>query len=299
LEIKDSILDKESVVQTRWVINATGIWADTINKMFGIQTPYKHAFGKGVFIGLERSPHHKSHLIIETKEPEGCMAYLPWSHISLWGPTETRINSLDKAFQVNPSDIRFLINELNCHLAKPVSVEDIVSLRCGVRPLVVKNSFSETSQTFQISRKHLIYPNKDKRWISIYGGKLTSCILVAKSVAKILSKNVKPLKTPNFSLFLDLNPELLKFPKLSTKVLSARWCREKEMCWTLEDYLRRRTNISQWVRRGGLGLNNENECYLKELAKTFCGNDETGANIIVEQYKSKIKNEFDDVLRQV
>jgi hypothetical protein len=41
------------------------------------------------------------------------------------------------------------------------------------------------------------------------------------------------------------------------------------MCWTLEDYLRRRTNISQWVPRGGLGRDNENRDYLAKIASDF------------------------------
>ncbi len=299
LEIKDTILDKESVIKAKWVINATGVWTDTVNKMFGVETPYKHAFGKGVFIGLERDPQHQSHLIIETKEAEGCMGFLPWKHISLWGPNDTGINSLEKAFEVNPSDVQFLLQELNRHLAKPVSVEDIVSLRCGVRPLAVKRSYSKINQTVEISRKYVICRDKQIPWISIYGGKLTSCILVAKSVAKILGKNVKPLKDPNFSMSLNLNPESCEFPNLSTKFPTARWCAEKEMCWTLEDYLRRRTNISQWIRRGGLGAYNENAEFLTELARTFCDKDEDKAVSLVQNYKQKIETQFDEVLKYV
>jgi dTDP-4-amino-4,6-dideoxygalactose transaminase len=40
-------------------------------------------------------------------------------------------------------------------------------------------------------------------------------------------------------------------------VPSATWCRDHESCHTLADYLRRRTNIAQWLPRGGLGAHDE------------------------------------------
>ncbi len=68
---------------------------------------------------------------------------------------------------------------------------------------------------------------------------------------------------------------------------SARQCAENEMCWNLEDYLRRRTNISQWIARGGLGLQNENLPHLKNLAKIFCPNDESKADKTIDAYLQK------------
>lgn len=84
------------------------------------------------------------------------------------------------------------------------------------------------------------------------------------------------------------------FPGLEQEVPSARWCAERELCWTLEDYLRRRTNISQWVPRGGLGRENENAERLKKLAGVFSGS--TSAEDAVQEYRRKIKHEFDEIL---
>ena len=68
------------------------------------------------------------------------------------------------------------------------------------------------------------------------------------------------------------------------------------MCWSLEDYLRRRTNVSQWVARGGLGFQNENAQHLKMLARAFHGDDEGSVEAAVQAYEQKIEREFDDVL---
>ena len=50
----------------------------------------------------------------------------------------------------------------------------------------------------------------------------------------------------------------MQYPGISSHLPSARWCVEHEGCATLEDYLRRRTNIAQWVPRLGLGENDKN-----------------------------------------
>jgi glycerol-3-phosphate dehydrogenase len=302
LEINDSICGREISVKTKCVVNAAGVWTDNLNRGFGIDAPYKHVFGKGVFLGIKRPACHQSTLMIETKEDEGCLALIPWGQISLWGPTETRVKNLDEGFSATPADVRFLLKQLNRHLSKPVSTEDIVSLRCGVRPLPAKLSFSdEESDILSITRQYKTHADRALPWISIYGGKITSCGLMAKRVENLLKNYLSmPRAASRTSVSFDvLSPQLESFPNLAEKVPSARRCAEKEMCWNLEDYLRRRTNISQWIARGGLGQKDENLPHLKNLAKIFCPDDESKANKTIDAYRQKIKREFDEVLAEV
>ncbi|HLM00693.1 MAG TPA: FAD-dependent oxidoreductase, partial [Pyrinomonadaceae bacterium] len=300
LEIADSILQAETTATAKWIVNAAGTWTDCLNRRLNIESPYKHAFGKGVFIGIKRPPGHFSSLMIETRERDGCLALIPWGPVALWGPTETRVADAKEGFSVEPEDVRFLLRQLNRHLARPVSIEEIVSLRCGVRPIVVNRSFSETRHTAGVPREYRVHRDGARPWISVYGGKLTSSILLAESVAALL-RDCPPskVKSPNSTAFDQSppSPELKSFPGLDEKIPSARWCAEKEMCWNLEDYLRRRTNVSQWIGRGGLGFQNENSEYLAGLAAVFQpAGDETGAKAAARAYEQKIRREFDRVL---
>ena len=68
------------------------------------------------------------------------------------------------------------------------------------------------------------------------------------------------------------------------------------MCWTLEDYLRRRTNVSQWVTRGGLGRHDEHMPHIIRLAKCFAGDDDDVARKTVMDYRRKITDTFDRIL---
>ena len=44
------------------------VWADRVNGQFGIESPYKHAFSKGVFAGIKKATGHEVPLIFELGE---------------------------------------------------------------------------------------------------------------------------------------------------------------------------------------------------------------------------------------
>lgn len=299
LELLDRTDDREVTARARCVVNAAGVWTDRVNRSFGIETPYRHVFGKGVFIGLERHPRHRSRLMVETGSAEGCLAFVPWKSVALWGPTETRVADPEEGFGVRPEEVRFLLGELNRHLRKPATAEDIVSLRCGVRPLAVRNDVRNGADTRGIPRGYRVCGDTQRPWISIYGGKLTSCEAVARTVVRSLSGRLPRRDRRNFSLTLNLSPETETFPGVEEPFVSARWSHEREMCRTLEDYLRRRTNIAQWVRRGGLGRDDENLPVLNELALVFSDGDPERAEASVRRYRETVKRRFDSVLEAV
>lgn len=321
LEVNDLILQREMSVSARVVINAAGTWTDDLNQRFHINTPYKHAFGKGVFIAYRRDRQHNLPLMIETRDYQSCMSLIPWGPVSLWGPTETRVMNLEDGFRPEAADVTYLLKQLNSHLAAPLAPTDIVSIRCGVRPLVVRHSFSDDTNTFKVSRRHLVHADKQRPWISVYGGKLTSCMQLARAVRLQLSGRalgrrrsvVEPastsvtdaagnsrerdLRVDDSAAALKREIELQTFPGLEDPLPSARWCAAHEMCWSLDDYLRRRTNIAQWIPRGGLGAHDEHLEHLHTLATAF-HTPEKQARSTVSDYQRKINSEFDQVVAQ-
>ncbi len=92
------------------------------------------------------------------------------------------------------------------------------------------------------------------------------------------------------------DPEWAMYPTLAERLPSARWCAEHEMCWRLEDYLRRRTNIAQWMPRGGLGAQGEHRTHLVEIARAFSPNGDDSARDQVAAYERRMQECFDDVL---
>ncbi len=297
LQVTDRITGQACRLRARSVVNAAGVWTDRLNDKFGLQSPYKHVMSKGVFIGLNRDPRHQTPLIFDTRDHADGMSLIPWGPVSLWGPTETVVGDPGDGFSVQPEDVRILLDELNPHLVRPVTPKDIVSLRCGVRPLAVDNGFDGNCNALDLSRRHRIHRDEQLPWISVYGGKLTNCVALAERVARLLGRVMSPgpavKSMPAFQL---PQPRLDTFPNLSERIIAADWCARHEMCRTLDDYLRRRTNVAQWVPRGGLGKHNENESHLVGLAKAFCDHDEDAARKAVHAYRHQIEDGFDRTL---
>lgn len=299
LRLKDTLGDGEVCTKARCVINCAGVWADHVNQEFGIRTPYKHVMSKGVYIGLTREAEHQVPLIFEMEHEGDVITYLPWGPIALWGPTETMVDHIQTGYSVSEDDVRFLLDQAHRHLQHDVRKEDIVSLRCGVRPLVVRQSFHRDCYPLDISRMHKIVSDDERPWISLFGGKMTGCVETARKISAEILRWVPRRNAPVAPCTDEVRMELMSFPGLNERVPSAKWCLENELCVTLQDYLRRRTNISQWVAREGLGPNDEHLAEIEHIALTLNGNDQAKAQASVAQYRAQVAARFDSVIAHV
>ena len=90
--------------------------------------------------------------------------------------------------------------------------------------------------------------------------------------------------------------DLRHFPGIDQPVVSPAWSAEHELCCTLEDYLRRRTNIAQWIPRGGLGKNDAHAGTLKAFALEIAGGDAILGAQLFENYRRKIIDTLDPLL---
>ncbi|MBP1624020.1 MAG: glpD2 [Acidobacteria bacterium] len=223
-----------------------------------------------------------------------------WGPVALWGPTDTVSRDPESGFFADAGDIRTLLDELNRHTVRKSGPEDIIALRCGVRPLAVKRSYNSNGNTLGISRRHIIARDPHRTWISLYGGKLTSCMSLATEVGDMLEPVIAPGHPDPALLRREPSQDATEwFPGLEQPVLSVNSAVEAECCCTLEDYLRRRTNIAQWVPRHGLGRTGEHIRLLAGMAEHFPGVDGVRGAASLAAYQSRIEREFDQVLREV
>lgn len=277
-------------VRSTWIVNTAGIWADDVNDSLSLSTPYMHLRSKGVSLSFKRPPSHKDTLIFDTSSPaEEGMSLVPWGPVSVWGSTETLVERDVNGFAPSHEDIDFLLKTLNNHLASPITRADIISVRTGVRPIPIKKGKEFSEDPLLLSKKFIIHHDAPHQALSVYGGKITSALLIAESIKIFLNKAFPlPAKIPELS---PQNPETIK--AFGYSVTSPQWSKEHECASSLHDYLRRRTNISQWIPRGGFGKNNEHETTLKELSVLFHGGDENLATIELEKYKIQIETDYE------
>ena len=86
------------------------------------------------------------------------------------------------------------------------------------------------------------------------------------------------------------------FPGLQEQVPQVEWCVDNEFCCTLDDYLRRRTNISQWTPRQGLGFNDENLEYLRENSACLPVNGDKNHEFYLHEYRNSVQRKFDTLV---
>ena len=293
LQLHDKLHHIRAKWKARCVINVAGAATDSLNHLFDIESPYTHILSKGVSLVLARNPRHQAPAIYDS---EGTvMSYLPWGPVSIWGPTETLIKDPVQGWLVRSDDVQFLLGELRRHLPYPVNSQDIVNTRCGVRTLVSDTAISTNQLSHKLSRRARIHVDNARSWITLYGGNFTSAVLMAMQVRHALRKQSIWPSASRLSLPQQntATPESVYFPGLTEPVYSPRWCATYEMCWTLDDYLRRRTNIGQWVPRGGLGRDDEYMPDIERIAYALHPNNPAQAMDDIDAYCAHVLASFD------
>jgi glycerol-3-phosphate dehydrogenase len=294
LDLKDDIGGSHYPIRARMIVNCAGVWTDQVNAGFGIASPFRHVFSKGVYLGIPRAGQHRSHLFFDLGEHGDVISLVPWGPVSLWGPTETAVKDISAGAAASNEDVDFLLEHYAKRFREPIGRRDIISLRCGLRPLVVDSRYQGDRYPLDLSRRQEVFADAQQPWISCYGGKITGCTRMASSAMDLISKAVMPTGQMRTADEVALpEPEQMAFPGLSRPVVSAAWTARNESVCTLEDYLRRRTNIAQWIPRGGLGENDANVPLLQNIALQIAGGDAAAAQSSFASYREKVKHDFD------
>lgn len=297
LELTDILSGKGHKIQVAMVVNCAGVWTDQVNADFGIDSPFRHVMSKGVYLGLPRSSKHHSPLFFELGCQDDVITHMPWGPIALWGPTETSVQTIQEGFSATREDIDFLLEQYNLRYREPIGISDIISVRCGIRPLVVDKSYTLDRYPLDLSRRQEIVQHHDKPWISCYGGKLTGCMHMAEMALQRITKSVAATgEACGNTLDWEIHAQKTSFPGINQSVVSPAWSAEHERCCTLEDYLRRRTNIAQWIPRGGLGKDDAHIETLKRIALEIAGGQADLATQLLDNYRRKITSDLDRLL---
>lgn len=293
LDLLDRLHGHEATATVRFIVNAAGVWTDHVNNSLGIESPYRHELSKGVYLSIRRPKALHKILIFDTGENGDTLTLSPWGPVALCGPTETRVTQIHEGFQPTPDDVRSLLKSVNTNLKHRCEAEDIVSLRCGIRPLAVNRGFSKIVHPLELSRRHLVHHDRSRNAIAIYGGKLTSCGDMAEQVRSLLQPEL-PRRQPTSPRVLE-SPAMEAFPGIASPVHGAAWCRDHEHCHTLQDYLRRRTNIAQWIPRGGLGKHSEHLEALRAIAQVFSSEPK----VDLADYQALVSERHDAILSKI
>ncbi len=187
--LRDVVNGEILEVKSDLIINACGPFVDIQNNFSNMVTPHRHVYSKGIHLIVPKITDKKRILTFFADDGRLFFA-IPFENRTMIGTTDTRVSKPET--KINKDDRSFVLDNINkrLNLKKPLSDNDIISERCGVRPLVIKSDDVEnkTDEWTKLSRKHEIDVDFDRKHISIFGGKLTDCLNVGEEICKVVSQ---------------------------------------------------------------------------------------------------------------
>lgn len=185
--VKDQVGGEEFEVKSRVIINAAGAFVDRINGLSGVNTAYQHIFSKGIHLIVPRLTRQNRVLAFFADDGRLFFA-IPMANRTCIGTTDTPVQEPETG--VTDEDREFVLSNINARLdlAQPLTVKDIISERCGVRPLALKKGQRAHDDFLQMSRKHVVESVSEMKHISIFGGKLTDCLNIGNEMCAALRR---------------------------------------------------------------------------------------------------------------
>jgi len=269
VKANDEITGEEFNLNSKVVINATGVFADDIAKMDNPASKPSIKPSQGVHIVLDKSFLQSDSAIMIPKTSDGRVLFaIPWYNEVVVGTTDTPVDSVSMEPAALEKEINFILKTAELYLVKPPRREDVLCIYAGLRPLAANPDNPDSTK--EVSRRHKITLSPSGL-LSIIGGKWTTyrrmaeetinkaisegflakkeCITADLKLTGLPEKNsagrlhiygesyseIEKMISESPSLAIPLN---LKLPYTLAEII---WICRNEMPVTIEDILARRT----------------------------------------------------------
>ncbi|MFJ4487050.1 glycerol-3-phosphate dehydrogenase/oxidase [Streptomyces longwoodensis] len=199
--VRDELTGQEGEIRARAVINATGVWADTLAD------------------GIRIRPSRGTHLVLRSEQLGALPAGL---HIPVPGETnrfvlvlpqgdgrvyvgltdEPAEGAVPDVPEVPESDIGFLLDVLGSALDVPVGRDEVAGAFAGLRPLLDTSAAGGSpDRTSDISRRHAVITSPDGV-TTVVGGKLTTYRRMAQDAvdAAVTARGLHAAPSPTTGL---------------------------------------------------------------------------------------------------
>ncbi|MDA9660427.1 glycerol-3-phosphate dehydrogenase/oxidase [Flavobacteriaceae bacterium] len=267
LEAIESESEKKFLIKGKVIINATGVFSDSVIQMDKPEARPMIRPSQGVHIVLEKEFLEGPHAIMIPHTSDGRVLFaVPWHNHVVLGTTDTPIDETLEEPRPKDEEIDFILANAGQYMTKKPKRKDVKSVFAGLRPLAA-NQGSNT-ETKEISRHHKVNVSTSGL-ISLLGGKWTTYRKMAEDAINTASmvgglKDVKcrthKLKLSGYDENIDFDNPLHAYGSDATKItaqgtardnksLSSKfyitknlilWSIQKEMAIHLEDVLARR-----------------------------------------------------------
>ncbi len=157
-------------IPAKHVVSAAGVWTEEIESLTPTRDRAKVLASKGVHLLFPRSAiDGETGIALRTER--SILGIIPWDRYWIVGTTDTAWHEERRYPVPNKRDIKYLLEQANSVLKRPLQGDDILGTYAGLRPLVLPQG--ESSDTTKISRDHLVREVAPGLTV-VVGGKLTT-----------------------------------------------------------------------------------------------------------------------------
>jgi glycerol-3-phosphate dehydrogenase len=158
-------------IYSRTVINATGVFADSILQMDEPGAPKKISPSQGIHLVLDKEFLAGDSAIMIPKTADGRVLFaVPWHKKVVVGTTDTLVKKESLEPRALEEEIHFILDTAAQYLTKIPKRSDVKSVFAGLRPLAASRNGKSTKE---ISRSHKVLVSLSGL-ISTIGGKWTT-----------------------------------------------------------------------------------------------------------------------------
>lgn len=257
-------------IGARCVINATGVWTDTVRRMDDAAAKPMVTASQGIHIVLDKEFLPGDVAIMVPKTDDGRVLFaIPWNDSVVVGTTDTPVDEVSAEPRPLKEELAFVLRHAARYLTKDPTSADVRSAFAGLRPLV--GGPDEEGGTAALSRDHTLHISSTGL-VTITGGKWTTYRKMAEDTidqaATLAGLPDRPSPTKTLSIHgahanaetfgalepygsdapaiqaltrADENLAERLHPRRPTIAAQVVWAARNEMARTVEDVLSRRT----------------------------------------------------------
>ena len=234
-EVEDSESGERAEVRAATVVNATGVFSDTLRRLDRPEARTTVTQSRGSHLVLPPEVFPGEHALLVPKTSDGRVLFaIPWMGAVLFGTTDVVADTAEADPAVSDEETEYLLGYANEWLAARIEPDMVRSRFAGLRPLVRPERGASTG-TAAISREHVVEVSRTGM-ISLQGGKWTTYRSMAQDVMDRVAPD-RPCRTAD--LPLEQRPSD-PFPLDEAAVRAA----VSDDARTLDDVLARR---SRWL----------------------------------------------------
>src|SRR5215470_1806652 len=168
--VKNVFTGRTFAIRAKAFVNVTGPHSDELRSMANPELPARLILSKGVHLLRPLVGDMTNALLIPRTEDGRVLFAIPWLGRLLVGTTDVEV-AAGEDIGVTRDEVDYLLRHLNRYSSLQYTVDDVVSVFSGVRPLVRAKGSRETKN---LIRAHEVEVDKHSGLISILGGKWTT-----------------------------------------------------------------------------------------------------------------------------